>query len=44
MNDITFSLNIANVPHKGGFYFAQQFNFKNVSRVGYTGLQPRPDS
>ncbi|KAF8949862.1 hypothetical protein BGZ52_004545 [Haplosporangium bisporale] len=41
MNDITFSFNIANATHQSGFYFAQQFNFKNVSEVGYTGLQPR---
>ncbi|KAF9405850.1 hypothetical protein BGZ76_006466, partial [Entomortierella beljakovae] len=27
-----------------GFYFAQQFNFKNIPSAGYTGLQPRPDS
>ncbi|KAG0198441.1 hypothetical protein BGX28_008154 [Mortierella sp. GBA30] len=44
LNDVTFPFSIANAPHKSGFYFAQQFNFKNVKEVGYTGLQPRPDS
>ncbi|KKK16877.1 hypothetical protein AOCH_005739 [Aspergillus ochraceoroseus] len=41
--DITFPISIANAPHETGFYFAQQFNFVNLSDVGYTGLQPRPD-
>ncbi|KAF9083218.1 hypothetical protein BGX29_009824 [Mortierella sp. GBA35] len=44
LNDVTFPFNIANAPHQMGFYFAQQFNFKNVAEVGYTGLQPRSDS
>ncbi|KAG0306752.1 hypothetical protein BGZ98_001760 [Dissophora globulifera] len=44
LSDVTFPFNIANAPHKSGFYFAQQFNFKNGANVGYTGLQPRPDS
>ncbi|KAF9361344.1 hypothetical protein BGX26_004202 [Mortierella sp. AD094] len=44
LNDVTFPFKIANAPHKSGFYFAQQFNFHNVAEVGYTGLQPRPDS
>ncbi|KAG0272712.1 hypothetical protein BGZ95_011499, partial [Linnemannia exigua] len=43
LNDITFPFNIANAPHARGYYFAQQFNFKNVVRAGYTGLQPRVD-
>ncbi|KAG0369407.1 hypothetical protein BGX24_002429 [Mortierella sp. AD032] len=43
LNDVTFPFNIANAPHQRGYYFAQQFNFKNVVRVGYTGLQPRVD-
>ncbi|KAG0096952.1 hypothetical protein BGZ93_003716 [Podila epicladia] len=43
LNDITFPFNMAKAPHKSGFYFAQQFNFKNVAEVGYTGLQPRED-
>ncbi|KAI1305588.1 hypothetical protein EDD11_004902 [Mortierella claussenii] len=42
LSDVTFPFNIAKAPHKSGFYFAQQFNFKNVTEVGYTGLQPRP--
>ncbi|WPH01531.1 Hypothetical protein R9X50_00437700 [Acrodontium crateriforme] len=42
--DVTFPLNIANAPHKEGYYFAQQFGFHNGGDVGYTGLQPRPDS
>ncbi|KAF9386608.1 hypothetical protein CPB97_003546 [Podila verticillata] len=44
LNDITFPFNMAKAPHKSGFYFAQQFNFHNVTDVGYTGLQPREDS
>lgn len=43
LNDVTFPFNIAKAPHKAGYYFAQQFNFHNVTDVGYTGLQPRPD-
>jgi hypothetical protein len=42
--DVTFPMNIANAPHTSGFYFAQQFGFNGVSGLGYTGLQPRPDS
>lgn len=44
LTDITFPINIANAPHTSGYYFAQQFNFAGQSNVGYTGLQPRPDS
>ncbi|KAI0011515.1 hypothetical protein F4779DRAFT_215375 [Xylariaceae sp. FL0662B] len=44
LNDITFPINMANTSHQSGYYFAQQFNFDNVQDVGYTGLQPRPDS
>jgi hypothetical protein len=44
LTDITFPFFIANSPHKTGYYFAQQFNFNGQSDVGYTGLQPRPDS
>jgi hypothetical protein len=44
LTDITFPFSIANSPHKTGYYFAQQFNFNGQSDVGYTGLQPRPDS
>ncbi|KAF9402814.1 hypothetical protein BGZ94_004806 [Podila epigama] len=43
LNDITFPINMANATHKSGFYFAQQFFFKNVSEVAYTGIQPRED-
>jgi hypothetical protein len=43
LSDVTFPFNMAKAPHKSGFYFAQQFNFKNVAEVGYTGLQPRED-
>ena len=44
LSDITFPFSIGNAPHKTGFFFAQQFNFNGQSDVGYTGLQPRPDS
>ncbi|KAF9382840.1 hypothetical protein CPB97_006912 [Podila verticillata] len=44
LNDITFPFNIANAPHKTGYFFAQQFSFQGISDVGYIGLQPRPDS
>ncbi|THC97573.1 hypothetical protein EYZ11_002928 [Aspergillus tanneri] len=44
LKDISFPMNIANAPHEEGYYFAQQFGFHGVSDVGYTGLQPRPDS
>ncbi|KAG0268171.1 hypothetical protein DFQ27_007402 [Actinomortierella ambigua] len=43
LRDITFAFNVANAPHRVGFYFAQQFNFQNISKVGYTGLQPQVD-
>ncbi|KAK3831107.1 MAG: hypothetical protein J3R72DRAFT_455243 [Linnemannia gamsii] len=43
LSDITFPFKIANAPHQRGYYFAQQFNSKNVVRVGYTGLQPQVD-
>ncbi|KAL1856768.1 hypothetical protein Plec18170_003740 [Paecilomyces lecythidis] len=32
-----------NAPHESGFYFAQQYSF-GPNGIGYTGLQPRPDS
>ena len=44
LRDITFPFSIANSPHKTGYYFAQQFGFIGQSDIGYTGLQPRPDS
>jgi hypothetical protein len=40
--EITFPLNMAHATHTSGYYYAQQFNFKNSS-LGYTGLQPRPN-
>ncbi|RDA89944.1 hypothetical protein CP533_0284 [Ophiocordyceps camponoti-saundersi (nom. inval.)] len=43
LEDITFPFSVANAPHKTGFYFAQQFSFKNLPSVAYTGVQPRED-
>ncbi|RCI16120.1 hypothetical protein L249_3267 [Ophiocordyceps polyrhachis-furcata BCC 54312] len=43
LDDIIFPFNVATAPHKTGFYFAQQFSFKNLPDVGYTGVQPRED-
>ncbi|PPQ74405.1 hypothetical protein CVT25_006861 [Psilocybe cyanescens] len=44
LTDITFPIAIIEADHITGYYFAQQFNFVGVSDVGYTGIQPRPDS
>ncbi|KAK1142373.1 hypothetical protein N8T08_007925 [Aspergillus melleus] len=44
LSDITFPMSIANAPHETGFYFAQQYGFHGLSDIGYTGLQPRPDT
>jgi hypothetical protein len=44
LTDITFPITIVEADHISGYYFAQQFNFVGVSDVGYTGIQPRPDS
>ncbi|KAF7795911.1 hypothetical protein EIP86_007078 [Pleurotus ostreatoroseus] len=44
LTDITFPFNIANATHVSGYYFAQQFGFNGLADIGYTGLQPRPDS
>lgn len=44
LKDVTFPMSIAQAPHKSGYFFAQQFNFVGQTDVGYTGLQPRPDS
>ncbi|KAF9326310.1 hypothetical protein BG006_010222 [Podila minutissima] len=41
LNDITFPFNMANAPHKSGFFFAQEFSFNYVDNVRHTGLQPR---
>lgn len=44
LNDVTFAFNMAHAPHKSGFFFAQQFSFKNEpNKVGYTGLLPGTD-
>ncbi|KAF2716637.1 hypothetical protein K431DRAFT_316378 [Polychaeton citri CBS 116435] len=44
LKDITFAMAMPNNTHTSGYYFAQQFKFVGLSDVGYTGLQPRPDS
>ncbi|KAJ7104375.1 hypothetical protein B0H15DRAFT_766301 [Mycena belliarum] len=44
LRDVTFPITIVEADHFAGYYFAQQFNFAGVSDVGYTGIQPRPDS
>ncbi|KAJ7144360.1 hypothetical protein C8R44DRAFT_837323 [Mycena epipterygia] len=44
LSDITFPLTIVQADHISGYYFAQQFGFVGLKDVGYTGLQPRPDS
>ncbi|PHH90199.1 hypothetical protein CDD83_4298 [Cordyceps sp. RAO-2017] len=44
LDEVTFPINMANSPHREGYYFAQAFRFQNVNEIGYTGLQPRPDS
>ena len=43
LTDITFPLTIVEADHISGYYFAQQYGFVGSS-IGYTGLQPRPDS
>ncbi|KAJ7078722.1 hypothetical protein B0H15DRAFT_954405 [Mycena belliarum] len=44
LTDITFPITIVEAGHISGYYFAQQFDFVNLSDVGYTGVQPRPDN
>ncbi|MCX5213328.1 hypothetical protein OG689_29375 [Kitasatospora sp. NBC_00240] len=45
LTDITFPLTVnPDTAHQTGLYFAQEFGFKNTKKIGYTGLQPRPDS
>lgn len=44
LTNIIFPISMPNAPHESGFYFAQQFTFGDSGGVGYTGLQPRPDS
>ncbi|KDR79861.1 hypothetical protein GALMADRAFT_62305 [Galerina marginata CBS 339.88] len=44
LTDITFPITIVEADHISGYYFAQQFNFVGLADVGYTGIQPRPDS
>ncbi|KAG5964629.1 hypothetical protein E4U56_002109 [Claviceps arundinis] len=43
LRDVTFPFKMAGAAHKSGYYFAQQFNFQNISRVGYCGIQSRPN-
>lgn len=43
MSDVTFPINMDGSSYESGYYYAQQFTFQN-SGLGYTGLQPRPDS
>jgi hypothetical protein len=43
LTDIAFPLTIVEADHISGYYFAQQYSFVG-SGIGYTGLQPRPDS
>ncbi|PHH74746.1 hypothetical protein CDD80_2869 [Ophiocordyceps camponoti-rufipedis] len=42
-DDITFPMNIAEAPHKVGYYFAEQFNFYKIRKPAYIGLQPQAD-
>lgn len=45
LTDITFPLTVnPGTAHETGLYFAQEFGYKNTKKIGYTGLQPRPDS
>ncbi|KAJ7488302.1 hypothetical protein FB451DRAFT_1226964 [Mycena latifolia] len=44
LTDITFPITIVEADHISGYYFAQQFGFVGLSDVGYTGIQPRPNS
>lgn len=45
LTNITFPFTVnPATAHQSGTYFAQQFGFTGASDVGYTGLQPRPDS
>ncbi|KAF4953684.1 hypothetical protein FGADI_5791 [Fusarium gaditjirri] len=43
LNDVTFPMSMKGAPRTSGHYFAQQFGFKGINDIGYTGLQPRPD-
>jgi len=44
LTDITFPITIVEAGRISGYYFAQQFHFVGVKEVGYTGIQPRPNS
>lgn len=45
ITNITFPITVGTATVRAdGTYFAQQFIFTNAPDVGYTGLQPRPDS
>lgn len=41
--NIIFPIAMPNASHESGYYFAQQYAF-GTTGIGYTGLQPRPDS
>lgn len=43
LRQVTFPYNVANAPHKKGFYYANQYSFQNSS-IGYAGVQGRPDA
>jgi len=45
VTSLTFPLTVApETARLSGTYFAQQFGFAHATKVGYTGLQPRPDA
>ncbi|KAJ5212096.1 uncharacterized protein N7498_003742 [Penicillium cinerascens] len=44
LKEITFPISMPHAPHVAGYYFAQQFGFVGQKDIGYTGLQPRPNS
>ncbi|KAM4059850.1 hypothetical protein HRG_002527 [Hirsutella rhossiliensis] len=44
LEQVSFPMNMANANHDDGFYFAQQFNFEDITDIGYIGLQPRKDN
>ncbi|PHH78724.1 hypothetical protein CDD80_6359 [Ophiocordyceps camponoti-rufipedis] len=42
LDHIVFPMQMTQVGHEAGYYFAQQFDFTNTEHGGYIGLQPRP--
>ena len=45
LSSVTFPITVAPATaRRAGTYFAMQYGFTGQSDVGYTGLQPRPDS